>query len=198
MTCKTWSACWRRRCRGMLRVVHRNLGQFRYATQVTPRPGGCAIVVNYGSSSTQNPGSLETYSPQGELLGSCIVALAGHRNIGPGWTPKALALRGDGTAWMLMGDDSMIVCVRLLGESSNSAPIMKIEIEWDGDDGDEWPQDIALAGEQLLVLCHGRAPARVWFDGRGLARPAPRSGIICCPRPVLLHSRYPQSGCKGV
>ena len=172
--CKAWSACWRRRCRGVLRCVHRNLGEFGYATHVTPRPGGGAIVVDYGSSANENPGSLEMYSPEGVLLGSCNVAIPGHRAIGPGWTPKALALRGDGTAWLLIGDDAVIFCVRLLGRTL-SAPIMKIEmIDWSSENDDDLgvhPEDLALAGDVLLVLCHGSPFGQVVvFDNQTGAR----------------------------
>ena len=168
--CKAWSACWRRRCRGVLRCVHRNIGVFGYATHVTPRAGGGAIVVNYGSSETQNLGSLETYSPQGTLLGSCIVDIPGYSHPGPSWTPKALAFRGDGTAWLLIGDIAEIFCVRLLGDRI-SAPMMMIEI--DDRDGDGWlhPEDIALAGDVLLVLCHGSPFGKVVvFDNQTGAR----------------------------
>ena len=171
--CKAWRAIWRRRCRGMLRCVHRNIGEFGYATHVTPRPGGGAIVVNYGSS--DNHGTLETYSSQAALLGSCAVDFPG-MNQHTGWTPKALAHRGDGTAWLLLGDDAAIVCVRMLSASSISRPIMKIEMmNWgqgdDFDDGNGWPQDIALAGDVLLVLCQGNPFGRVVvFDNQTGAR----------------------------
>ena len=174
LTCKAWSACWRRRCRGVLHCVHRNVGEFGYATHVTPRPGGGAIVVNYGAASGgKKYGSLETYSPEGALLGSCVVDFPG-MNSHTGWCPKALAHRGDGTAWLLLGDDAEIVCVRLLSESSISRPIMKIEmIPWRSDGNYEWvhPEDIALAGDVLLVLCHGSPFGQVVvFDNQTGAR----------------------------
>ena len=176
--CKAWRTCWRRRCRGVLRLVCNNVGKFGYATHVTPRPGGGAIVVNYGNTRA-NYGSLETYSPAGVLLGSCVVDFPG-MNSHTGWCPKALAHRGDGTAWLLLGNDAEIVCVRMLSESSISAPIMKIEmIDWsshnddDSDDDDPLirPEDIALAGDVLLVLCYGSPFGNVVvFDNQTGAR----------------------------
>ena len=58
LTCKTWSTCWRRRCRGLLRVVGQRIGRFPNVTHVSPHGGG-VVVSNYDDN------SLEAYSPEG-------------------------------------------------------------------------------------------------------------------------------------
>ena len=67
-------------------------------------------------------------------------------------TPKAVALRGDGTAWVLLADEAEIVCVRLaeLPSGGESEVLMRI-----GPLGTEYPlaESLVHAGDSLLVLC---------------------------------------------
>ena len=128
MVCKAYRACWQRRCRGMLRFVRiiDNPGpgglpgglNYNYIgdapESITATPGGGVIVVNHGIyAHWVTAGTLETYSSEGNHLAS-------RRNLG---TPTAMALRGDGTAWVIWnGPESELVCVNL-GASEVSEPI---------------------------------------------------------------------------
>ena len=100
MVCKAYRACWQRRCRGMLRLMRNIVNIGPPVTQpglpalcapgsITATPGGGVIIVNQGIyAHWVKAGTLETYSSEGNYLAS-------RGNLG---TPRALALRGDGTA----------------------------------------------------------------------------------------------------
>ena len=156
--CKAYRACWRRRCQGILRVAQQRVGRFSFIEHVTARPGGGAIVPHYGDD------RLEIYSPEGVHVETCIpgqpcVVTDDEWNSGNLRCPSAVALRGDGTAWVLLKDDAEVACVRL-GAVINE-PIMKIAYEHD----ECSPVDLALAGDRLLVLCCGESylPSRKQF-----------------------------------
>ena len=162
MVCKAYRACWQRRCRGMLRFVRiiDNPGpgglpgglNYNYIgdapESITATPGGGVIVVNHGIyAHWVTAGTLETYSSEGHHLAS-------RRNLG---TPTAMALRGDGTAWVIWnGPESELVCVTL-GASEVSEPILTIDFwnlhEAGHEDYGFFPVDLARAGDRLLVLC---------------------------------------------
>ena len=162
MVCKAYRACWQRRCRGMLRFVRiiDNPGpgglpgglNYNYIgdapESITATPGGGVIVVNHGIyAHWVTAGTLETYSSEGNHLAS-------RRNLG---TPTAMALRGDGTAWVVWnGPESELVCVTL-GASEVSEPILTIDFwnlhEAGHEDYGFFPVDLARAGDRLLVLC---------------------------------------------
>ena len=149
--CKAYRACWRRRCRGILRVARQRVGRFSHVEHVTALPGGGAIVPHYGAD------LLETYSPEGVQAATCIpgqpcVATDDEWDSGNLRCPSAMALRGDGTAWVILKDDGEVACVRL-GAVINE-PIMKIK--YSEDDHECSPVDLALAGSnRLLILCCG-------------------------------------------
>ena len=115
---------------------------------ITATPGGGVIVVNHGIyAHWVTAGTLETYSSEGNHLAS-------QRNLG---TPSAMALRGDGTAWVIWnGPESELVCVTL-GASEVSEPILTIDFwnlhEAGHEDYGFFPVDLARAGDRLLVLC---------------------------------------------
>ena len=90
---------------------------------------------------------METYSSEGNYL-------ATRGNLG---TPRALALRGDGTAWVIWNEpESELVCVTLAA-SAVSEPIMTIDFwnlhERGHEDYGFLPVDLVRAGDRLLVLC---------------------------------------------
>ncbi len=166
--CKTYRACWRRRCRGMLRLM-RNIVNICPDNQqllpalcvpesITATPGGGVIIVNHGVyAHWVTAGTLETYSSEGNHLAS-------RRNLG---TPTAMALRGDGTAWVICNEPpSELVCVTL-GASAVSEPILTIDFwnlhERGHEDYGFLPVDLARAGDRLLVLCCERN--RVYQQG---------------------------------
>ena len=159
LVCKAYRACWRRRCRGMLRLMRNivNIGPLDPAWGlpalcapecITATPGGGVIIVNHGVyAHWVTAGTLETYSSEGNYL-------ATRGNLG---TPRALALRGDGTAWVIWNEpESELVCVTL-GASAVSEPIMTIDFwnlhEAGHEDYGFLPVDLVRAGDRLLVLC---------------------------------------------
>ena len=152
--CKTYHACWRRRCRGMLRVARQRFGRLKYADHVTALPGDDGVIVpHYGEC------RLETYSPEGVMRATCVggrsrVITAGEWVPGILELPAAVALRGDGTAWVILKDEGWVACVRL--EAVIHEHIMKLdfwELPTDHADFGFVPVDLALAGDRLLVLC---------------------------------------------
>ena len=159
MVCRAYRACWQRRCRGMLRLMRNIVNIGPPVTQpglpalcapgsITATPGGGVIIVNQGIyAHWVKAGTLETYSSEGNYLAS-------RGNLG---TPRALALRGDGTAWVIWNEpESELVCVTL-GTSAVSEPIMTIDFwnlhERGHEDYGFLPVDLVRAGDRLLVLC---------------------------------------------
>ena len=137
---KTLRDAWRRRCKGMLRVYRQRIGTFEFSDHCVAYGDG-VMVPNYGAR--RNNGSLQTFSGNGDFLHGL------NRNLD---TPNAVALRGDGTAWVLLSDVGEIVCVRLavLSEGEASEVLMRIgPLHPDG----VYPVSLALAGDTLLVLC---------------------------------------------
>ena len=169
MVCKAYRACWQRRCRGMLRLMRNIVNIGPPVTQpglpalcapesITATPGGGVIIINQGIyAHWVKAGTLETYSSEGNHLAS-------RRNLG---TPTAMALRGDGTAWVICNEPpSELVCVTL-GASAVSEPILTIDFwnlhERGHEDYGFLPVDLARAGDRLLVLCCERN--RVYQQG---------------------------------
>ena len=176
--CKTYRACWRRRCRGMLRLMRNIVNIGPPVTQpglpalcapecITATPGGGVIIVNHGVyAHWVTAGTLETYPSEGNYL-------ARRGNLG---TPRALALRGDGTAWVIWnGPESELVCVTLAA-SAVSEPILTIDFwnlhEAGHEDYGFFPVDLARAGDRLLVLCcdHNRVHQQQAGPGAGFLR----------------------------
>ena len=139
-TSKTLRDAWRRRCKGMLRVYRQRIGTFEFSDHCVAYGDG-VMVPNYGAR--RNNGSLQTFSGNGDFLHGLNRKLD---------TPNAVALRGDGTAWVLLSDVGEIVCVRLavLSEGEASEVLMRIgPLHPD----EVYPVSLALAGDTLLVLC---------------------------------------------
>ena len=141
---KTLRDAWRRRCRGMLRVHGQQIGEFQYSDHCVAYGDG-VMVANYGRMAFS--GCLATFSNDG------VAGAELNTNLN---TPRVVALRGDGTAWVLLSDESRIVCVRLAeppsDEDSDEADaynesLMRIEIA-----DAYWIDTFALAGDALLVL----------------------------------------------
>jgi len=141
--CKMYHNLWRRRCAGLFRVLRSPVGVFYHSEQVTAYGDG-AIVANYGSG-------LKTYSASGEHVSDLLVDIP---------TPTAVALRGDGTAWVLLSDADLIICVRLDAPTYSSSVIMEIEPERFYIDRANGlgcrVLDIGLAGDKLLILTYPR------------------------------------------
>ena len=142
--CTAWRHAWSRkdpRALGQLRVVHTGLGDFNYPDHVTPRSEGGVLVTDYGTD------CLKQFSTQGQQ--EAVLC----ENVLP--SPSALALMGDGTAWVASEDQQQLARVNL---TTGSKLIEVNLLKGFGDWGPE-PIDLALAGDALLVLSLG------WYGG---------------------------------
>ena len=153
--CKAYRSSWKKRCVGMLRVARERIGRFSYVEHLAALPGGDGVIVpHYGEC------RLEIYSPEVVHRATCVGRRFRHVDDGETWssdtlqTPSAVALRGDGTAWVILKDEAEVACVRLGAVISEH--IMLIE-NWElpEDRAERFfqPEDLALAGDRLLVLC---------------------------------------------
>ena len=162
--CKTLRDAWRRRCRGMLRVFNQRIGSFNYSDHCVAYGDG-VVVADYGNE--RHNGTLHAFGivPAGGCgafsgfdsasTSTANGSLQFHLELNVGLdTPKAVALRGDGTAWVLLSDVGKIVCVRLAviheEEDLGGEVLMRI-----GPLGTDFPvpESLVLAGDSLLVLC---------------------------------------------
>ena len=173
---KAWHNAWRRRCSGRCRLLRAGIGEFQYAKQVSALPGGGAIVPDYGHF------RLEAFSPDGDSQGIYCENFE---------TPGAIALLGDGTAWMLARDRARVCRVRWQDEiGAEPAQFRWPHLNQGGDFGDPYrrtlqhvdfgalfaseelsgylhPFDLAVSGDRLLVLCSGFTCARICvFDSQ--------------------------------
>jgi len=94
---KAWRSAWRRRCAGQYRLLRTAIGAFRHTTHVTALANGGAIVPDYGHF------HLEEFSPDGDSQTIYCEQFE---------TPGAMALLGDGTAWVLSRDYGVISRLR--------------------------------------------------------------------------------------
>ena len=148
--CKLFRDLWRRRCTGLFRM-HRSpvgAGDLAFSEQVIAYGEG-ALVPNYGDNETDM--CLKTYSASGDHISDLLVGIP---------RPTALALRGDGTAWILLHDANLIVCTRLDGPTySSESEYMEIDPERFYSDHTGiglgcMVSDICLAGDRLLILSY--------------------------------------------
>ena len=141
--CKMYRDLWRRRCAGLFRVHRSPVGDFVFSERVIAYGDG-ALVPNYGSDFANM--CLKTYSASGDHVSNLLLGTS---------FPTAVALRGDGTAWILLRGSNLIVCARL-DDPTYSSAIMEINPERlhpDFADGDSCRVcDIGLAGDRVLIL----------------------------------------------
>jgi hypothetical protein len=143
LACKMHHNLWRRRCAGLFRVRRSPVGDFWHSEQVTAYGDG-AVVANYGDDDPSM--CLKTYSARGDHLSDLLVGIH---------TPTAVALRGDGTAWVLLSDDDEIHCMRL--DDPTCSVIMEITPDRFYPDSRSCRVcDIGLAGDRLLILSYSR------------------------------------------
>ena len=134
--CTAWRHAWNLKHQlalGQLRVVHTGLGSFRFLKHATPRPEGGVLVPDYGN------GCLQQFSTQGQHEAALC------EDVAP--LPSALALMGDGTAWVIASDDEDLVRVNL----TTGARLIELNCS----DRCFFLEDLALAGDALLVLSAG-------------------------------------------
>jgi len=138
--CTAWRHAWSlkdQRALGQLRVVHTCLSNVHWPEHVTPRPEGGVLVPDYGNDCIQQ------FSTQGQheaVLCEDVVP-----------APNALALMGDGTAWVASLDHQELVRVKL----TTGSILVDVNVHKGFDDWDPAPRDLALAGDALLVLSAG-------------------------------------------
>ena len=163
---KAWRAAWRRRCAGRCRLLRTQIGAFEYAVHVTALPGGGgAIVPDYGHF------QLEAFSRDGDAQAIYCERFD---------TPGAIALLGDGTAWVLARDGNAVCRVRWQDEIGGEPPSERwpneAHHEEDENFGDPYgrillrvdiralgwsmncsllPYDLAVSGDRLILLCQG-------------------------------------------
>jgi sugar lactone lactonase YvrE len=137
--CTVWQHAWSLKDQlalGQLRVVCSGLGSLGYPTQVTPRPEGGVLVPDYEHR------CLQQFSTQGQHEAALCEGVIP--------TPSALALMGDGTAWVIASDEDVLVRVHLTTDAT------LIELSSEGlRDWCSFVNDLALAGDALLVLSNG-------------------------------------------
>ena len=163
---KAWRSAWRRRCAGRFRLLRTRIGDFRHANHVTALAHGGAIVPDYGRF------KLKAFSRDGDQQAIYCEKFE---------TPGAMALLGDGTAWMLTQDLEAVCLVRWQDGVGAQQPRERWPNEWNeegqGEFGDPHgrilrhvcipsllgeaqnfqlqPCDLAISGDRLLVLCCG-------------------------------------------
>ena len=137
--CTVWRHAWSLKDQlalGQLRVVCSGLGSLGYPTHVTPRPEGGVLVPDYENR------CLQQFSTQGQHEAALCEGVIP--------TPSALALMGDGTAWVIASDEDVLVRVHLTTDAT------LIELSSEGlRDWCSFVNDLALAGDALLVLSNG-------------------------------------------
>ena len=168
---KAWRAAWRRRCKDRCRLLRTQIGDFRHAIHVTALANGGAIVADYGHF------KLEAFSPDGDSQAIYCERFE---------TPGAIALLGDGTAWMLAQDREAVCLVRWQDGVGAQQPAHRWPNGWnnDGNWRDPYgrilrhvdfnalsaseelssclhPFDLAVSGDRLLVLCGGSLFGRI-------------------------------------
>ena len=133
---KTWRSAWRRRCAGHCRLLRTGVGAFRHTSHVTALAnGGGAIVPNYGGF------QLEEFSPDGDSQTIYCEQFE---------TPGAMALLGDGTAWVLSRDLGVISRLRYREGVGAEPPLNRWprSLPRDSDEDDEY-----IPGDDRENLC---------------------------------------------
>ena len=144
--CKMYRDLWRRRCTGLFRVLRSPVGDLVYSKQVIAYGDG-VVVANYGSDELSRR-CLKTYSASGDHISDLLLGTP---------LPTAVALRGDGTAWILLRASNSIVCARLDDPTYSSESVtMEINPKRFYPDHANVLEcrvcDIGLAGDRLLIL----------------------------------------------
>ena len=144
--CKMYRDLWRRRCTGLFRVLRSPVGDLVYSEQVIAYGDG-VVVANYGSDELSRR-CLKTYSASGDHISDLLLGTP---------LPTAVALRGDGTAWILLRASNSIVCARLDDPTYSSESVtMEINPKRFYPDHANVLEcrvcDIGLAGDRLLIL----------------------------------------------
>ena len=131
--CKQWRGAWRRRAKGLYKPVRLGVGSFAYGDHLTALAGGGVIVPDY------KEGVLHLHTAEGEPRGHADARFK---------FATAVALDDDGVSWVVLHDDAAIVHQLVDYDTLTPRGPMSAGITF------EWPVDIAISGDAVLVLSH--------------------------------------------
>ena len=146
--CKPWQRAWRRRCTGLYRVIRVGAGDFSYADHVGLSCRG-VLVADYGHGCLQQ---MQWNGVEMEVYGGLD-------------TPSAVAPGPGTTVWVINHDSEGLGCLDLEDVDEENRLNQDMPVLWATLEGyaegtgmeqllaDYRPQDVAAAGDMLLVLC---------------------------------------------
>ena len=169
--CKPWQRAWRRRCTGLYRVLRVGAGDFSYADHVGLSCRG-VLVADYGHGCLQQ---MQWNGVEMEVYGGLD-------------TPSAVAPGPGTTVWVINHDPEGLACLDLEDVDEENRLNQDMPVSYATLEGyaegtgmeqllaDYRPQDVAAAGDMLLVLCttggafSGGVLGRVAVLGRSTGR----------------------------
>ena len=169
--CKPWQRAWRRRCAGLYRVIRVGAGNFSFADHVGLSCRG-VLVADYGHGCLQQ---MQWNGVEMDVYGGLE-------------TPSAVAPGPGTTVWVVNHDSEGLACLDLEdvdeeNRLNQDMPVLYATLEGYAEGtgmeqllADYRPQDVAAAGDMLLVLCttggafSGGVLGRVAVLGRSTGR----------------------------
>ena len=169
--CKPWQRAWRRRCTGLYRVLRVGAGNFSYADHVGLSCRG-VLVADYGHGCLQQ---MQWNGVEMDVYGGLE-------------TPSAVAPGPGTTVWVINHDSEGLGCLDLEDVDEENRLNQDMPVSYATLEGyaegtgmeqllaDYRPQDVAAAGDMLLVLCttggafSGGVLGRVAVLGRSTGR----------------------------
>ena len=169
--CKPWQRAWRRRCAGLYRVIRVGAGNFSFADHVGLSCRG-VLVADYGHGCLQQ---MQWNGVEMEVYGGLD-------------TPSAVAPGPGTTVWVVNHDSEGLACLDLEDVDEENRLNQDMPVSYATLEGyaegtgmeqllaDYRPQDVAAAGDMLLVLCttggafSGGVLGRVAVLGRSTGR----------------------------
>ena len=146
--CKPWQRAWRRRCTGLYRVIRVGAGNFSFADHVGLSCRG-VLVADYGHGCLQQ---MQWNGVEMDVYGGLE-------------TPSAVAPGPGTTVWVVNHDSEGLACLDLEdvdeeNRLNQDMPVLYATLEGYAEGtgmeqllADYRPQDVAAAGDMLLVLC---------------------------------------------
>ena len=146
--CKPWQRAWRRRCAGLYRVIRVGAGDFSYADHLGLSCRG-VLVADYGHGCLQQ---MQWDGVEMDVYGGLE-------------TPSAVAPGLGTTVWVINHDSEGLACLDLEDVDEENRLNQDMPVSYATLEGyaegtgmeqllaDYRPQDVAAAGDMLLVLC---------------------------------------------
>ena len=146
--CKDWREAWRRRCTGLYRVIRVGAGNFSFADHVGLSCRG-VLVADYGHGCLQQ---MQWNGVEMDVYGGLE-------------TPSAVAPGPGTTVWVINHDSERLGCLDLEDVDEENRLNQDMPVSYATLEGyaegtgmeqllaDYRPQDVAAAGDMLLVLC---------------------------------------------